>query len=326
VYYESTNNTFAMWIWSPAPAVRAPEVGSVADFRLPLVFMPYATISNSWPATVELNGTNVYYLVCAAPESSRLFKVFVETSTATPPTLDVRSLKIDGADLAATLAGKSTNGHIHAIEDVTGLTAALNNLPVGAIVATNQGAVGQSYFYSGGTPDGVSTGYFATAAGSGDMLISVYDSGGAKQVVFTNDLRVVNALTNAAAFDAAGTAAASTSGIPAQITAAINSPYQEYDSVGEVIAGTCTVTFASGSLVKLTATNSPTVLTFDNADFPTSGVSRVAVELWAGTNSITFPTATITHSVAPTISTNDWTSLIFRRSGNNAVWTGGQVK
>ena len=110
------------------------------------------------------------------------------------------------------------------------------------------------------------------------------------------------------------------------LTDALNSPYQAYTSVGSVIAGTCTVTFASGSLVRLTATDSPTVLTFDNSNFPTSGVSRVAVELWAGTNSITFPTATITNSVAPTISTNDWTSLIFRRSGNKAVWTGGQVK
>jgi hypothetical protein len=99
VYYESTNNTFAMWVWSPAPATRAPEVGSVADPRTPFVFMPYATVSNSWPATVELNGTNCYYIVCAAPESSRLFKVFIESADATPPTLDVRALSIDGTPL-----------------------------------------------------------------------------------------------------------------------------------------------------------------------------------------------------------------------------------
>jgi hypothetical protein len=73
--------------------------------------MPYATISNSWPATVELNGTNCYYIVCAAPESSRLFKVFIESADATPPTLDVRALSIDGVPLTSTLAGKlNTNG------------------------------------------------------------------------------------------------------------------------------------------------------------------------------------------------------------------------
>lgn len=198
-----------------------------------------------------------------------------------------------------------------------------------------------------------------------------YQSQQANEKVNTNDLRVVLALTNAAAFDAAGAAAnstnilwiattnaitiatndcyivmtnaltgatntlwiattnaiaLSTNPIPAQITAAIDSPYQAYTSVGTVANGTCTVTYASGSLVRLTATGSPTVLTFDNTNFPTSGVSRVAVELWAGTNSITFPTARITNSTAPTISTTDWTSLIFRRSANKSVWTGGQVK
>jgi hypothetical protein len=62
-------------------------------------------------------------------------------------------------------------------------------LPTGSIVATNQGAAGQSFFFSSGSPTGVSTGYFATASGAGDMLASVYDAaGGARQVAFGNDL------------------------------------------------------------------------------------------------------------------------------------------
>jgi hypothetical protein len=46
------------------------------------------------------------------------------------------------------------------------IPAVPSTLPAGAIVATNQGVVGQSFFYSGGTPTGVSTGYFAPGAGS----------------------------------------------------------------------------------------------------------------------------------------------------------------
>jgi hypothetical protein len=126
VSYNSASNTFAMWVWSAAPATRAPEVGSVADLRTPLVFMPYATVSNSWPATVELNGTNCYYIVCAAPESSRLFKVFVETATTTPPKLDVRALSIDGVPLASTLAGK-VSASPAGIEAAGGVT---NGMPI----------------------------------------------------------------------------------------------------------------------------------------------------------------------------------------------------
>jgi len=115
----------------------------------------------------------------------------------------------------------------------------------------------------------------------------------------------------------------------AEIAAAgglVETPYQPYTSTGAVVNGTCTVSFASGSLVKLTAPESPTTLTFDNAGYATNGVNRVAVELLAGTNSIAFVTATITNSTAPTISTSTWTRLIFRRSGNDSAWIGGQVK
>jgi hypothetical protein len=117
--------------------------------------MPYATSSNSWPATVELNGTNVYYLICAAPESSRLFKVFVETSTATPPTLDVRALSIDGVPLASTLAGKvdNTPQGISAAGGVTNgmpMTLTMTNLTVQADGKLN-GTNGVFFVFAGST-------------------------------------------------------------------------------------------------------------------------------------------------------------------------------
>jgi len=99
-------------------------------------------------------------------------------------------------------------------------------------------------------------------------------------------------------------------------------PYQTYSATVDPAAGeTCTIVYASGSLVKITATNGLTTLTFDNTNYPTNGVNRVAVELWAGTNDIGFASATITNVTAPTISTNDWTSLFFRKSATN-LWYG----
>jgi hypothetical protein len=74
-------------------------------------------------------------------------------------------------------------------------------LPAGTVAATNQGVAGQSLFWNAGSPTGVSTGYWATAAGSGDMLASVYDPGSVQRgVVFTNDQRVTLALTNGALY------------------------------------------------------------------------------------------------------------------------------
>jgi len=104
---------------------------------------------------------------------------------------------------------------------------------------------------------------------------------------------------------------------------ALEVPYQTYSATVDPDAGgTCTIVYASGSLVKITATDGLTTLTFDNTDYPTNGVNRVAVELWAGTNDIGFAIATITNATAPTVSTNDWTSLYFRKSGTNTLWKG----
>jgi hypothetical protein len=93
----NTNATFSIWIDASTAATRAPEVGSVISLTpTPVAWLPYATSSNSWPSTVSINGTNCYYLVCQAPDASRYFRVFSERATTTPPTLNVRSLKIDG--------------------------------------------------------------------------------------------------------------------------------------------------------------------------------------------------------------------------------------
>jgi len=100
-------------------------------------------------------------------------------------------------------------------------------------------------------------------------------------------------------------------------------PYQAFTSIlTPDDGGTCTVTYASGSLVSIVATNAITI-TFDNTNYPTNGVNRVGIELWADTNSIAFATATITNATAPTIYTNKPTSLFFRRTTTN-LWYGRQ--
>jgi hypothetical protein len=101
-----------------------------------------------------------------------------------------------------------------------------------------------------------------------------------------------------------------------------NTPFQEFSSSVEAVAGTATVVYASGNLVRIEATNN-TEITFDNTDFPTNGVSRVWIELLAGAHTITFNESTITNAVAPTPSTENWTSLEFRRTTTN-LWRGVQ--
>ena len=97
-------------------------------------------------------------------------------------------------------------------------------------------------------------------------------------------------------------------------------PYQSYtDTVTPDAGGTATVAYANGTLIKIIAVTSPTTITFDNLDFPTNGVSRVCVELWSYTNSIAFSTTIKPSTSTLMLSTTNWTSLFFRRSGN-ATW------
>lgn len=95
--------------------------------------------------------------------------------------------------------------------------------------------------------------------------------------------------------------------------------FQAWSELTQTTGGTCTVTFAKGPLLYVSTTNSIT-LTFDNANFPTNGISRVGIELWCGTNSVAFDTTTITNSTSLTLSTNAWNSLFFRRVNNNSLW------
>lgn len=106
------------------------------------------------------------------------------------------------------------------------------------------------------------------------------------------------------------------------LDAAMKSAFQNYTATNYPGAGeTVTVAYANGNLVKVTATNGLTTFAFDNTAYPTAGVSRVAVNLWAGTNGIGFDDGTITNETAPTIPTNAWKGLMFRRI-EGGLWYG----
>ena len=111
-------------------------------------------------------------------------------------------VSVNGQTGAVVIATNSafSGPYVATVNGQTGNVTVAASLPAGAIVATNTPVAGQSFFGSSGTAAGVITGYFATASSSGDMTKSEYDAGGVRQVVFTNDPRIVLALTNAAAF------------------------------------------------------------------------------------------------------------------------------
>lgn len=87
--------------------------------------------------------------------------------------------------------------------------------------------------------------------------------------------------------------------------------------------GTATVTYAVGNMPKLEIT-SPTVVTLDPTSYGTSGVSRVALSLYCGTNSVTLSTNVITYATTPTLSTNSWNTILIRRVSNDS-WKGVQL-
>ncbi|MFA5187449.1 MAG: hypothetical protein WC551_13300, partial [Patescibacteria group bacterium] len=100
-------------------------------------------------------------------------------------------------------------------------------------------------------------------------------------------------------------------------------PYQQFSSiVTQDAGGTATVNYAHGALVQIVPATNLTI-TFDNTDYPTNGVNRVGVEVWASTNPVAFVNGVISNVTAPTVSTSAWTSLFFRRVHTN-LWYGRQ--
>jgi len=99
-------------------------------------------------------------------------------------------------------------------------------------------------------------------------------------------------------------------------------PYQTYSAtVSPDAGGTCTIAYANGSLVKIDVSANITIF-FDNAAYPTNGVNRVGVEVWAATNTVGFVDSNVTN-VSELVFTNKYpASLFFRKTGTNNIWWG----
>ena len=112
-----------------------------------------------------------------------------------------------------------------------------------------------------------------------------------------------------------------TTGAVAAVQAAVLDPWIDWSATITPINGTATVTRATGADPVLVLTND-VVISVPTVNWPTTGVSRVSLSLKAGAHSVTLLTNTVDYSSTPTISTNDWTTILFRRTGDQEKWRG----
>jgi len=87
--------------------------------------------------------------------------------------------------------------------------------------------------------------------------------------------------------------------------------------------GTATVAVAHGNMPVL-ALDGAAVLTLDPTGYGTAGVSRVSLSLWRGTNTLELATNVVEYATAPTLPTNEWSTILFRRVSDGA-WKGAEL-
>lgn len=102
------------------------------------------------------------------------------------------------------------------------------------------------------------------------------------------------------------------------------SPYSPWTTNLWAELGTATVTYACGNQPSLVCTNA-TVITLDSTGYGTSGVSRVGLSLYCGTNTVTFLTNAVDYATTPTLVTNAWNTILFRRVSADR-WKGAQLQ
>jgi molybdopterin-guanine dinucleotide biosynthesis protein len=174
------DGALAMWVYADAPATRAPEVASCASLVPPVAWLPTATVSNTWPSTVDLNGTNCYYIVCAAPESSRLYRVFVERATTVPPTLTVRAIAGSGSGLTdipisgVTGLQSALTGKLLSISTNGNYTITTNDCNQLLIYTGTSGT--NSFFLPSVTNTDVGLQFHIAKAGAGHFVVDAADS------------------------------------------------------------------------------------------------------------------------------------------------------
>jgi len=110
----------------------------------------------------------------------------------------------------------------------------------------------------------------------------------------------------------------------AQIAASNALPYTAWTGTVTPQNGTATVAYAHGNMPVLVVPNGggTTYVTVATGTYAaTSGVSRVSLSIWAGTNTIELVTNEVNYVSAPDIPTNGWGTILFRRV-SNGKWKG----
>jgi hypothetical protein len=235
----------------------------------------------------------------------------------------------DAALLAATGAQNTAIGNLNGatslLNSATGvLNTAIGNLngATGALNAAVGALNGASNLYV--AADTVVSNGLMIAHNAQDVIVS--NAYKAADTVVSNGVTTAFGLADAVVSNGVMTGA--NVAMNAQCTIVSNAlllPYQTYTASITDLGpnGTCSITYAHGSLVKVrpTAGSNTIWFTFDNTDYPTNGVNRVRVEYF-GTCVVGFVTATISNSTAPTVSTTGWNKWFFNKSGTNGIWDG----
>ena len=110
----------------------------------------------------------------------------------------------------------------------------------------------------------------------------------------------------------------------AQIAASNALPYTAWTGTVTPQNGTATVAYAHGNMPVLVVPNGggTTYVTVATGTYAaTSGVSRVSLSIWAGTNTIELVTNEVDYVSAPDIPTNGWGTILFRRVSDGR-WKG----
>ncbi|HPU86611.1 MAG TPA: hypothetical protein PLE60_14885, partial [Candidatus Latescibacteria bacterium] len=110
----------------------------------------------------------------------------------------------------------------------------------------------------------------------------------------------------------------------AQIAASNALPYTAWTGTVTPQDGTATVAYAHGNMPVLVVPDGggTTYVTVATGTYAaTSGVSRVSLSIWAGTNTIELVTNEVDYVSAPDIPTNGWGTILFRRVSDGR-WKG----
>lgn len=349
-YWQYTNNlgTLATGIFSYAATNLYPATYYYFTFRASETtntawsgssnWLTLARAPTSWPAmTNDINLKVASSGLFKTPSKAAVIAANGLATTNDVATIGILSQRVDAAEGAITTnaesivtnaGGISTNaGNIstntgNITINAGGISTNAGNLTAHTTNTVNPHEVTAAQADAVPTPTNIwPTGYVLTTSDGGTTTHAVAAGAG--------DFMADGSVAMAADLNGGGNNAANFANIDA-FNAATNefkASFQLYSAtIASAAGGTCTVVYANGPMLKLTATTTPTTIYFDNSGYAlTTGVYRVGIDVWAGTNTMAFVVDNVSNAVAPVFTNSiQPASLFFRKSCTNTIWTGRQ--